>query len=234
MRLTRALTAAGLLVALAVAPACSPTASDEPKADDPSTAPGSSAPPTSTGPSLDPAFVMDPPGPRAGPIEASDMIVIGKVAFTEDDLAAVTGIAGVRRVVQFSQAQVPIENRLVNIAAVDPATYRNFTLAASADTQEVWDRVAAGELAIDPRLEKKVPADQDGYLRLGSDKDAPQVHIGAFAPQIPQVDAVVNETWIETLKDFGSRPISSQRARMTGIACATSAGVRPSRFRSSA
>jgi hypothetical protein len=36
-------------------------------------------------------------------------------------------------------------------------------------------------------------------VRLGSDKDAPQVHIGAFAAQVPQVDAVVNDSWIETL-----------------------------------
>ncbi|MDP2774221.1 MAG: hypothetical protein Q8O61_11775, partial [Nocardioides sp.] len=136
MRLTRALGATGLLVALAVAPACSPSASEAPQAGDP-TAPPASDPPASTAPSLDPAFVMDPPGPREGPIEASDMIVIGKAAFSDEDLAAVSGIEGVRRVVQFSQAQVPIENRLVNIAAVDPATYRNFTPYDAAETQAV-------------------------------------------------------------------------------------------------
>ena len=203
MRLARALTATGLVVALAVAPACSPSASDEPKAGDPSSAPDPSTAPAPTGPSLDPAMATDPPGPREGPIEASDMIVIGKKAFTEEDLAAVTGIDGVRRVVQFSQAQVPIENRLMNIAAVDPATYRNFTPYGAAESQATWDRVAGGEMAVVKSLQKRLPLDDDGFLKLGVADDAPQVHIGAYAPQIPLVDAVVNEKWGAALVEQG-------------------------------
>jgi len=203
MRLTRALGATGLLVALAVAPACSPSSSDEPKAGDPTAPPGSSEPPAPTVPSLDPAFAMDPPGPRVGPIEASDMIVIGKEAFSEEDLAAVTGIEGVRRVVQFSQAQVPIENRLMNIAAVDPATYRNFTEYGAAESQVTWDRVAAGEMAVVKTLQKRLPLDDHGFVKLGVKDDAPQIHVGAYAPQIPLVDAVVNEKWGAALEEQG-------------------------------
>ena len=77
-----------------------------------------------------------------------------------------------------------IENKVINVAAVDPATYRNYTPYASAETQAVWDRVAGGELAIRPALRKRLPTDEDDYVRLGSDKDAPQVHIGALAPQV--------------------------------------------------
>ena len=36
-----------------------------------------------------------------------------------------------------------------------------------------------------------------GYVRLGAGDDAPQVHVGAYAPQIPQVDAVVNDSWVD-------------------------------------
>jgi hypothetical protein len=203
MRGRRALTATGLVVALAVAPACSPSASDAPKAGDPSTAPASSAPPPSTAPALDPAFAMDPPGPREGPIEASDMIVIGKAAFSEQDVAAVTAIEGVRRVVQFSQAQVPIENRLMNIAAVDPATYRNFTPANAAEEQPIWDRVAGGEMAVVKALQKRLPLDEHGFVKLGVKDNAPSVHVGAYAPQIPLVDAVVNEKWGAALEEQG-------------------------------
>ena len=54
-------------------------------------------------------------------------------------------------------AQVSIENRAINLAAVDPATYRNYTPAESAELQEEWDRVAAGQLALVPDLKKRVP-----------------------------------------------------------------------------
>src|SRR5690606_13127588 len=40
-----------------------------------------------------------------------------------------------------------------------------------------------------------LPVDEEGYLRLGSDDEAPRVHVGAYAPQIPTVDLVVNAEW---------------------------------------
>ena len=53
----------------------------------------------------------------------------------------------VERVERISLGDVGIENRVINIAAVDPSTYRNFTVRESAELQEQWDRVAGGELA---------------------------------------------------------------------------------------
>ena len=116
--------------------------------------------------------------------------------FSQDTLTPgmvrrIAAIPGVRGVEQLSMAQVSIENRALNLVAVDPATYRNYTPRDSAELQEEWDRVAAGQLALLPDLKKKVPA-KDGYLRLGNGTDAPRVPIGAYAPQVPQVDAVVN------------------------------------------
>ena len=51
--------------------------------------------------------------------------------------------------------------------------------------RQVWDRVAGGEVAIRPELAKKLPTDEQGYLRLGSEQGrARRSHVGAFAPQI--------------------------------------------------
>ena len=58
--------------------------------------------------------------------------------------------------------------------------------------------MAAGELAIDPGLGRRL-ADEDGLVRMGVSSDAPEIHVGALAHQIPQVDAVVNEKWGEAL-----------------------------------
>ncbi len=90
-------------------------------------------------------------------------------------------------------AQVSIENRAMNIAAVDPATYRNYTPAESAEFQEQWDRVAAGQVSLAPSLSQRM-AKKQKLLRLGAGSDAPRVPIGVLnALQIPQVDAVVNQ-----------------------------------------
>lgn len=54
---------------------------------------------------------------------------------------------------------------------------------------------------------------RDGWLQLGNDEDAPEVHVGATAPQVPQVDAVVNEKWGEEL----GMPMGNALLVTTGI-----------------
>jgi len=81
---------------------------------------------------------------------------------------------------------------------VDPGAFRLFAPAATADTQEVWDRVAGGELAITPSLGKKFQNDA-GEMVLGNGASAPAIHIGAYAPLPITIDMAVNETWIKTL-----------------------------------
>ena len=63
---------------------------------------------------------------------------------------------GVTRVERFSLAQVSIEDHAINVAAVDPATYRNYNPDAVAQFQPEWNRIAAGEMALRPQFRKQV------------------------------------------------------------------------------
>jgi len=146
---------------------------------------------TSAGQTSPTAEPSDGVGPRQGALRAADLLVFSKDALTDEMVDGIRDLKGVRSVERLSMAQVSIENRAINLAAVDPATYRNYTPFASAELQEEWDRVAAGEVALVPELKKRVPG-RKRVLQLGNGQDAPQVPIGAYAPQIPQVDAVVN------------------------------------------
>ncbi|MEI5673337.1 MULTISPECIES: M15 family metallopeptidase [unclassified Nocardioides] len=215
MRLRQALGAAGLTGVLALVAACGGgdgSGTAEPDAS-PSTV-GASASPTaddSTGdPSGDPSagaggdplapYAMDAPGPRTGRLTYADILVNGRESITDQTLAAVRAVPNVAAVERISLAQVSIDNKLLTVAAVDPASYRNFADAGSADTQQVWDRVAAGEIAVDPAVQAELPVDADGFLKLGSDKQAPRAHVGSYAPQVDGgIDAVVNEKWADEL-----------------------------------
>ena len=203
MRGRRALAAFALPTVLALTAACTGTSAEE--AQDPATPRPTAAGPSGTtsssaAPAADPEHAVDPPGPRKGALGLADVLVYTGDSLSDETVSAIRRLKGVQDVETLALAQVPIENKVITVAAVDPSTYRNFTPAGSAETQEVWDRVAGGELAISPELEKKLPLDDQGYLRLGSEKDASRVHIGAFAPQVEgAVDAVVNESWIPTL-----------------------------------
>lgn len=211
MRLRQALGAAGLTGALALTAACGGgegSGTAEPDAS-PSTV-GASASPTSDDPTDEPTgqasddplapYAMDAPGPRAGRLTYADILVNGRESITDETLAAVRAVPNVAAVERISLAQVSIDNKLLTVAAVDPASYRNFADAGSADTQQVWDRVAAGEIAVDPAVQAELPVDADGFLKLGSDKEAPRAHVGSYAPQVDGgIDAVVNEKWADEL-----------------------------------
>jgi hypothetical protein len=192
--------AAGLLL---LAPACG---GDAPAVPEPytstSSAPSSSPAPTDSSggaaPVADPAHAVDPPGPRKGALVLADLMIKNQTALDPDVIERINALRTVKRSLVLSLGNVGIENRVINIGAVDPSTYRNFTVRESAELQEQWDRVAGGEVALEKKLARQLQ-DKGGYLTLGNDEDAPDVHIGAYAPQVPQIDAVVNEKWGEEL-----------------------------------
>lgn len=148
---------------------------------------------------LDPAHAVAKPGPRKGPVIPADLLIYNTDPLSGDAVAAIKSIKGVVAVEQMAMAQVQVQGKVLNIAAVDPASYRRYTEAGTADYQPIWDRVAAGEIAVLPSLRRKLGDDANGFLRLGNAADAPKLHIGAYANQVGQIDAVVNETYIDTL-----------------------------------
>jgi len=146
---------------------------------------------------------VDPPGPFRAPLRTADMLIFRQHPLSSRMVQRIRHLQGVTAVEQFSLAQVSIQDHAINVAAVDPATYRNFNTEPLGDGRTVaqyqpeWDRVAGGEMALRPGFRKQVG--RDGYVRLGAGIDAPQVHVGAFSGQVPQIDAVVNATWAKTL-----------------------------------
>lgn len=164
------------------------------------TAPAATQTGGSVVPIADPTHAVPAPGPRTGDLHSADILVRSDKTLTPSVIARIKAIPKVTGIEQLSIGEVSIEDQLLNVVAVDPASYRNYTPLASADATEVWDRVAGGELAVNPELRKKLPPDADGYWQMGSNASAPKIHIGAWAPQIPGlVDAVVNTSWGKAL-----------------------------------
>ena len=147
-----------------------------------------------------PEHAVDPPGKREGRLWSADILVQWDKAIDDDLLRQIGKLTGVAHTERIGLGQVSLENRVLTVASVDPGGYRNFTEARVADLQEAWDRVAGGELAIDQKVAKRL-ADKDGMIRLGSEDDgAPSLHVGAYTPQIPTIDMVVNTAWADDIE----------------------------------
>jgi hypothetical protein len=100
-------------------------------------------------------------------------------------------IRGVEAVLPLSLASSSIGGRTLGVAAVDPGEFRRFTQYGVAHASSVWRRVAEGEVAVDAGVSRKLVSDGD-MLRLSSAPDAPDVHVGAYAPLVNRIQAVVN------------------------------------------
>jgi hypothetical protein len=147
--------------------------------------------------SVDPAHAVATPGRFQAPLHTADMLIFRQRPLSASMVRRIRAVGGVTRVERFSLAQVSIDDHAINVAAVDPATFRNYNPAQVAQFQQEWDRVAGGEMALRPQFRKQVQ--KDGFVRMGAGASAPQIHVGIYAPQIPQVDAIVNDSWVKTL-----------------------------------
>ena len=146
----------------------------------------------STAPADPSAYAVPDPGHLRTPLYTPDLLLTSSKPVPASVRAAVARVHGVRAVMPLSLASLSANGRTLTIAAADPARFRRFTAYASARSDAVWKRVAGGEVAVDPGLPARLE-EPKGYLRLGTSADAPEVHIGAYAPLVKQISAFVND-----------------------------------------
>lgn len=166
------------------------------RAADPTTSPGATS--SSTRPAI------QSPGKLDQPTLAPDVLVFSTRTLPRAVVDRVRQLHGVTATEQFAMAQFYYQENQVRYAAVDPATFRRWTLASTAEATDVWKRVADGEIAIAPKLGKRIQ-DESDYVHIGDSHTSPKVHVGAYAqlfdPRFNDlgVDAVVNQAYVDKL-----------------------------------
>jgi hypothetical protein len=136
-------------------------------------------------------YAVKDPGPFRSRIYPADLLLTSTEPIPDSVRRAVARTRGVLKVITLSLASLSANGRTLTIAAADPGLFRQFTAFPTASADEVWKRVAGGELAVDPGQPRRLEQPK-GYLRLGSTDKSPTVHIGAYAPIVKQISAVVN------------------------------------------
>jgi len=184
---TRALTAAALGVLLLAG--CGPQERAGTVSASASSSPSAAAPPSDA---AAPSYAVADPGPMHGRLHTADLLVTSRTTIPDAVRRKVAAVHGVAAVMPLSVASMSSNGRTLTIAAGDPGRFRAFTPVQSAQADDVWSRVAGGEVAVDATLPRGL-ADKAGYLSLGAAKDAPQVHVGAYAPLVRQISAFVDE-----------------------------------------
>jgi hypothetical protein len=144
-----------------------------------------------------------PPSTLTGALRSTDVLVYSQSTLDTATIENIKRINHVLAVEPISMGQFFVDEQEVTYAAVNPQTFWRYTPPGTAQTQAVWDRVAAGEMAVEPVIGRKIQ-DKDGYIRVGNDSGAKRIHIGAYAQildptKAKRIDAVVNYKWADKL-----------------------------------
>lgn len=141
----------------------------------------------------DPSYAVPAPGPLKKDVLRADLLLVSDRTLPAAVRHELERTRGVHAAAPLSLASVPVAGRTITIGAVDPASYRRFTPENTARMDAVWQRVAAGEIALAPETGAALNQPLGGQMMLGNHQGALQVRVGAFASMAPRIDAVVNE-----------------------------------------
>ena len=151
-RVRRAMTAAGCAAVVALAPACGSSPAKEPEAppseSGPSSATASEPSDEPATPVADPEHAVEPPGPLQDPAGAGRHADRRPGGRSATSWSADREAGGRRRRGDRPRCRCSIENKAYTVAAVDPARVPAVHAGRQRQTQDVWDRVAGGEMAV--------------------------------------------------------------------------------------
>jgi hypothetical protein len=155
-------------------------------------APVTPRPARPTASQADPAkYTVPDPGPLDRGLVAADMLVTSQEPLPDRLVARVRETAGVREVLPMSWASVPVDGRILAIVAADPAEFRRFTPPRAARAEEVWRRVAAGDVAV-AQIVPRTLIGETNLMSVGTADGSPTVQVGAYTPLVRHIEAVVN------------------------------------------
>lgn len=165
-------------------PADPPTTPDGPDAEDPGT--------SGAGTEGDPAaYAVDPPGAFDGRLRTADVLITSRRPLSPRTVRRIADIPRVAAVEQLSWASVSTNGRTLDVVAVDPDDVRRFMPVETAQADFVWERLAGGELVVGDEVPRKL-VNKGDLLPLGAGEEAPEVHVGAYAPLARDVDVLMN------------------------------------------
>lgn len=177
------------LIAMAVlAAACGGDAGVEPAA---STTPPTGQPPDSAATVAVDNEVAAAPLPDTVPAFEADLLVTGVSAL---DLGAVNEVEGVQYAAALAIVPASVRDRDIQVAVVDPDTFRPLTPAETADAPAVWERLHAGDIVFTHAVGNDIQALLGSTIAVTGPGASYAARVGAYASNgIPPVaDAVVN------------------------------------------
>lgn len=178
-----------LVVAASAAAACGGGANPEPVASPPPPA-ASGSPDSSATVAVDADIAAAPLPDTVAAFEA-DLLVSDVTAL---DLGAVNAVDGVQYSAAMAIVPATVRDRDIQVAVIDPDTFRPLTPEETADAAPVWERLRDGDIVYTHAVGNEVEALLGSTLAVTGPRASYAARVGAYASNgVPPVaDAMVN------------------------------------------
>ncbi|GAA3200166.1 hypothetical protein GCM10010468_12690 [Actinocorallia longicatena] len=128
-------------------------------------------------------------------IEPQFMITAKGGAFPADALERVKRVKGVTGADLVYGNKAKLGDKWVGVFGVDPSTFRNFTPDRTAKSNDLWQNIAAGDVAVSFVLHSDGGVKLRDQVSIAGTTHASQARVGAYATMgVSGVDAVVSKT----------------------------------------
>jgi Transglycosylase SLT domain len=142
-------------------------------------------------PGMSPAEIVRDAG-KFRQIILPDLLVVAPAGITDQELALLGKIRGVRHMIAFDGAAIKAGSRQVNVVGVNPATFRSWVPLQTASNQAFWTALASGQFVASQAAQTRLGlVSGDSYELTGS--SAQTLTFGAAGQfGITGVDLLVN------------------------------------------
>lgn len=121
------------------------------------------------------------------------MLVAAPSTLTPDVVERVRRTPGVKAVEIVDAARAKVNGKRAGVLAVDPSTFRSFTPKPTAESNTMWQNVAAGDVAVSFVMGNDGGVPLGRTISIGGERTQYPVRVGAYATMgISEVDAVVS------------------------------------------
>jgi hypothetical protein len=137
-----------------------------------------------------------PASGRVAPLKrlrSSDVLVVARAALPAGTAAALARLPGVTAVQTLDAARIKINGKYVAVLGVDPSAFRGFAAKPTARSDQLWQGVADGRIAVSWTMGRLDKLPLGGKVRVAGAGRTERLMIGGFGTVgIPGVDGIVS------------------------------------------
>jgi peptidoglycan DL-endopeptidase CwlO len=146
------------------------------------------------------------PVPATGAVSAlkqlhsSDVLVVARNSLPSGTAAALAALPGVTAVQTLDAARIRVNGKYVAVLGVDPSAFRGFAAKPTARSDELWQGVADGRIAVSYTMGRLDKLPLGGRVRAEGAGRTERLMVGGFGTVgIPGIDGIVSHTVARSL-----------------------------------